>query len=309
MTSNPLRPVVITPSYAPDFEYCRLLCQSMERFVDSPVLHYLIVDRRDLKLFQQLAGRYTEVLTVEDILPWWIRRLPGIPKAWFSLKTPPIRNWLLQQIVKIQAARQINGDVAVYIDSDVAFIRPFSFQSLMRNGLVRLYDEPGGNPEGMNTPHAKWHQTASHLLGLSPTPMPAPDYVGNLITWRKDNVVKMCDRLQEVAGCDWIQTLGRVWHFSEYTLYGTFIDRCLGEDSGHYRESNKLCFDYFTHTALSDLETRQLLTQVQPDQVAVMFASKARMPVEQYQPLFEILATTTDPEALKIELLADVPSG
>lgn len=298
--------VIVTPSFKPDFERCQLLCQSIEQFVSPPVNHVLVVDRRDLLLFRQLENSYTEVVTVEELLPWWISRLPFVKKAWVSLRTPPIRNWLLQQIIKIQMARQMSGDVAVYIDSDVTFVRPFDFQHLVQGQLVRLYDEPGGNPESMadlGMPHMLWHQESSRLLGLPATPMPAPDYVGNLITWRKDNVYKMCDRIEEVSGTDWVQTLGKQWHLSEYTLYGTFVDRILGEDCGHYRELNKICHDYFTPTPLSNAELRQFLSKIHPDQVAVMIASKAGMPVSEYKHLLLPLANTFDAADLHQKLV------
>jgi hypothetical protein len=95
---------IVTPSYAPDFERCRLLCKSIEQFVTPPVDHYVIVERRDLRLFRQLQGSRTEILPVQSILPWWIRRLPGARRWWLSMKTPPIRNWICQQLIKIAAA-------------------------------------------------------------------------------------------------------------------------------------------------------------------------------------------------------------
>jgi Family of unknown function (DUF6492) len=61
-----LRFGIITPSYAPDFERCRLLCQSIEQFVSPPVHHYIVVDQADWALFQSLAGANTSILTKEE---------------------------------------------------------------------------------------------------------------------------------------------------------------------------------------------------------------------------------------------------
>jgi len=66
---------IITPSYAPDFERCKLLVESVYKFVDPPVNHYIIVDREDLNLFKTLANQRVTLLTKEDIFPFWISQV------------------------------------------------------------------------------------------------------------------------------------------------------------------------------------------------------------------------------------------
>ena len=112
---------IITPSYAPDFQRCQLLSWSVEQFVPASVSHYIIVDARDLKLFQQLETQRTKLITVESVLPWWIQHIPFVKNGWFSLKTFVIRNWILQQIVKISIAQYLKQDVLIFVDSDVTF--------------------------------------------------------------------------------------------------------------------------------------------------------------------------------------------
>lgn len=80
----------ITPSYARDFQRCKLLCWSIKRFISFPVNHYIIVDRKDFDLFQQLADSNTKILVVEDVLPSWIKRVPvrlqNQKNIWLNLK-------------------------------------------------------------------------------------------------------------------------------------------------------------------------------------------------------------------------------
>lgn len=273
---------IITPSYAPDFERCRLLCQSIDQFVAPRINHYIIVDRADLALFSSLRQPHTQIITKEEILPWWIKRVPWGKNSWVSLKSLPLRGWLLQQIIKISAAQYIDEEVAVFVDSDVSFVRPFNFQSFVRNDQVRLYDEPDGNFDWMHT-HVKWHQNASLLLDLPPTPFPAPDYIDHVITWRRDNVVKMCEHVEQVSGRGWIETLSRVWHLSEYILYGTFVDRVLGEQAGHDRISQKLCHSYWGETPMSDDQLQGFMQEIAPEHVAVMMSAKSKMSVNQYE--------------------------
>src|ERR1700722_6338854 len=74
----PLSCALITPSFRLDFERCALLTESVERFVPPHVTHYLIVDRRDVPQFRALEGKRTRLLVVEDIVPYWIVRIPKI---------------------------------------------------------------------------------------------------------------------------------------------------------------------------------------------------------------------------------------
>jgi Family of unknown function (DUF6492) len=285
---------LITPSYAPDFQRCQLLAWTVHEFVKPPFQHYIVVDRCDYNLFKQLANAHTQIVTVESVLPGWIWREPIFRKVWLSRKTPPIRNWVLQQIVKIAIARQLTEDVAVFIDSDVAFVRPFGLASLAQTDddpatgdrQVRLFRDAVGNPTQREM-HWKWHQSASHLLGLPDVDPGVPDYIGNLITWKRENVIQLCDRLEQVSGRNWVETLGRAWHLSEYVLYGTFVDRVLGERSGQYADSHNFCHDYWFPEQLDEAGLKSWIMGVAVDQVAMMISAKAGIAVDHYEPILK----------------------
>src|SRR6202043_589722 len=92
---------LVTPSFNLDAERCRLLVESVDRWVAPGVRHYLVVDRRDLTLFNSMRTARTEVLVVEDITPRWLIRVPAIRRFWLSLRSPPVRNWIMQQVIKL----------------------------------------------------------------------------------------------------------------------------------------------------------------------------------------------------------------
>ena len=71
----PLTPsaAVVTASYAPDFERCRLLCETMDRHVTGVARHYILVEHRDVALFRQLEGSRRTVVDERDLLPRWLR--------------------------------------------------------------------------------------------------------------------------------------------------------------------------------------------------------------------------------------------
>ena len=134
---------LVTPSYFQDFERCQLLCKTRKKFWPESVKHYIIVDARDISLFKVLGDSSTEILAVEDILPWWIKRLPLFQQGWISFKGLPIRNWILQQLVKLSIATVLEEDILGFVDSDVAFIRAFDPSSFVQEERVRLYRNPG----------------------------------------------------------------------------------------------------------------------------------------------------------------------
>ena len=272
---------VITPSYAPDFERCRLLSSSLRKFVSPSITHYIIVDRRDFLLFNQLQDANTEILTVESLLPWWIQRIPFFKNGWFSVKTLPIRNWIIQQIAKIAVSKYIEQDVLVFVDSDTAFVRPFNFESFICGDQVRLFREP---PYGVEA-HIKGHQTANQLLGISDVSFPNLGYIGNVITWRRDNVLKLYQKLESLSGKGYIETLANSWNLAEYILYGVFVDYFLKEESGHYYDSQKITHEYWHPKPLSDEQLHNFLAKIQPQHVSVMISAKADIPVDRYEHL------------------------
>lgn len=275
---------LVTLSYAPDFERCRLLHESVQQFVTSPHRHYIIVDRRDLELFSSLKDSNTQVLAVEDLIPGWIMRMPFNRKWWLSFKSPPIRNWIFQQIVKLGFGRQVTEDVLVFFDSDVAFIKPFDLSWFEKDGRTRLFRIPGG----ANIPsHYRWHRTAAHLLGI-----PAQDYfgarfIGNGITWRREHVLQLHDHLQKVHGRDWMTTMAWQLHLSEYILYGVFVDQVLKEKSLHYEDKENFCLEYWLEKDMSDRDVDEFLSKLEPHHSAIMLSSKAPIDPQRYQAIVQ----------------------
>lgn len=283
---NKLEFGIITPSYAPDFERCQILSSSIKKFISPAATHYIIVDARDLKLFSQLKSPNTEIITVESMLPWWIQRLPLIKNGWLSLKTGFIRNWLLQQVVKLAVAQHINKDIFVFVDSDVTFIRTLNLHNLVRQNKIRLLRIPDQYDQNFLDKYprfAKWQQTSAKLLGLNQIQVPSPGYIGNVITWRRDHLLKLYEHIEQISGEDWMKTICSSLHLSEYILYGTFVDQVLKEQSGHYYDSERICHEYWLEKPMSDQELQKFFTEILPEDKAVMISAKAKISPQRYQ--------------------------
>ena len=284
-----LKSCIITPSFKPDFERCQLLSETVDKFSLSPIHHYIIVDQKDYKLFQQLEASQRTVLTVESILPWWIYKIPVLKNGWFSLKTMPIRNWLIQQIVKLEISNWIREDVLIFVDSDVVFVRPFEHNQFVKDGRVRLFREtvPMAQWKTETATQSKWFNTAHRLLDLPPFIEFSErgfvtNYVGNFIIWKRDNVLQLQKYIEESTQKSWIESVPSLWHFSEYTVYGVYVEQVLKELSGHYFDPQKVSYDYWKTKALSKKELQNMFQSIPPECFSVMISAKSKTPVNDY---------------------------
>ena len=153
---------VVTASYAPDFERCRLLCETMDRQLSGVAHHYILVEHRDVALFRQLETGSRTVVDERDLLPRWLRVVDDPAslfrrRVWLSLKTQPLRGWHVQQLRRIAVAAHAKEDVLVFCDSDVAFVKPFDLSAFWHDGKVRLFRRD-------DALSADGHERTSHLV-------------------------------------------------------------------------------------------------------------------------------------------------
>ncbi|MFZ1680090.1 MAG: DUF6492 family protein, partial [Rhizobiaceae bacterium] len=66
---------IVTASYAPDLQRCRLLCDSIDRHVTGFERHYILVAAHDMKAFAALASPRRVIVDERDLLPGWLRPL------------------------------------------------------------------------------------------------------------------------------------------------------------------------------------------------------------------------------------------
>jgi hypothetical protein len=284
-SSLPQSATILTLSYAGDFDCCRLLCESVDRFASADFVHRLYVPTRDLALFAPLANARRIVRSQDrDLLPGWMRKapLPGprwraflrLPRRniYLSLFSPPVRGWIAQQMMKIAAAAQAETEVILHVDSDTLFIRPLRLDHLVHaDGKVRLYR----SPDKIDQPgHRLWHETASRLLGLLPDSFHQGDYIDQLVVWRRSVARRLIARLEAVGGRDWRRILAATPQFSEYILYGVFADDGLGPDeAGHWHDAHSLCHSLWTDRLASAEEERGFIEALRPDQNACLLQS------------------------------------
>lgn len=270
---------IITPSFAPDFELCADLHRSVLECSPESVHHHIIVPRSDLKLFRRLAGPRTHIRSEADFLPSSFTSVP-FTKFTINLRQPfpPVRNWILQQVIKLAAVAASEDDVVLVVDSDIEFIRPFDVETFVRNDVVRFYRKP----EEINQErprHMIWHQVARALLGLAPADPPYPDYISSLMAWDPVTVRRMLAKVAGVANCPWTTAIAGQLHFSEWTLYGVFVDHVIGAPANSFASDDPLCRACWDVTPLSPERAIDFLRGVQPTDVAAMISAKSRTPL------------------------------
>jgi hypothetical protein len=283
---------LITPSFRGDLERCRLLVESVNRHVPPAVTHHLVIDRRDRDLFQDLAGPRTKIHIVEDIVPWWLRRVPPqLPlgsKLWINLRGKPVRNWMLQQIVKLSSDSIVapTVDRIMFVDSDVFFVRPWDPAPTESSAAVLFREKGLPLQTDFNT---EWHRTAHRLLGL---PEPTVDetqvgFVSNLLCWRRPILDQLHGHIKATHGKDWVQTIAPLPTLSEYVLYGVFVERVLGfEVAKHDPQPASPCATEWGDSVLDRSALEALRHSVRADQVAVMVSAKSKTPVDLIRSVF-----------------------
>lgn len=279
MTTGPQPSLaLITPSYAPDFELCADLAESVLRFTGPEVQHYILVPATDLGAFSALAGSRTMVQDAGQFLSWPFLKIPWT-NIWLNVRRPfpPVRGWVAQQIVKLAAAASMDTDVVLLIDSDVLLIRGIDASSFAPSGQLRLFETPDGVDESLPR-HRLWHGAARRLLGLPVLNAAVlPDYICWPCAWSPEVVRLMLERVESVTGLPWATAIGRELHFSEMILYGVYVREVLAAEDG--TTSTMRCLNHSDEIALDEPALRSLLKGAGPDDIAIMISAKSGTPL------------------------------
>src|SRR5262245_14298579 len=110
---TPMSVGLLTCSFRRDFELCRLMCETVDRFVPQTIEHVIIVPSSDLRMFSGLRSSRRRVESVSAFEPRWFVHLPQPSERWRkALRLPrqeiiltpysqPVRGWIAQQLRKL----------------------------------------------------------------------------------------------------------------------------------------------------------------------------------------------------------------
>ena len=275
---------LVTPTYWRDRDLCTLLCDSVDRYLSSYVKHYLVVADEELPLFNRFNGARRVVVPSSHLLPAWLRPLPRFVQRkkrryWWSLRAAPVSGWHVQQILKIAAVSRFPEERCCILDSDVVFFRRFDLSALQRPNPAPLYSVPGA-VNATEPLHPAWVRSSHHLLGLGEPAFPAADFIGHIITWDRLATRALIERIEAVTGLDWVEALCRTRDFSEYMLYGYFVQHNPRHMTEHVASSRQQCLSYWGTDALDARTVGRMLGSAGDDYVAFSAASISGTPVD-----------------------------
>lgn len=295
------RVALLTPTYGRDIELCTLLCESVDRHVSSFSKHYLLVPDCDLSLFSQFESDRRVVLPASKFLPTWLRPLPRIVQRkrrqyWWSLRAKPASGWHVQQLIKIAATMSLPHQRYCILDSDIVFFRDFDLARFEYPHSIPLLNMPD-EVTSTQIRHARWVETSHQLLGLPAISLPASDFIGHIIFWDQQTARAMTAKIEATTGLDWVEALCRTRAFSEYMLYGYFVQNYGRFAAGHTLTPRTQCVSYWDQPKLSKSELNALLCRADKDDVAFSIASFSGTPVQ------TIRAAIEENEAIRTPLI------
>jgi hypothetical protein len=279
---NPV--ALLTPTYGRDLELCTLLCESVDRHVTSFSKHYLLVPDSDLPLFAHFESERREVIPASRFLPHWLRPLPRVIQRkrrqyWWSFRTKPVSGWHVQQYLKIAATMSLPYERYCILDSDIVFFRDFDLSQFQVPNPIPLFSLPD-EVISSQPRHSRWVETSHELLGLPTPPLPASDFIGHIIFWDRQTTHAMVSKIEAVTNLHWIEALCRTREFSEYMLYGYFVQNDARFSGTHRLTSSTQCISYWEQLKLGNSQLNELLRSANKDDVAFSIASFSGTPVQ-----------------------------
>jgi hypothetical protein len=277
---------LVTLSYEGDLQLFQLLAGTIDKYAGDGISHYVAVPKKDIGKFKPFQSNRRIILPQEELLPSTLHRIP-LPPASFRRRlglphrnfyTSPVRpvvgGWIVQQVMKIAFAAAVSDEVVVHVDSDLAFVKPFTSGNFLSEGRTRLFRVPNLVPSWPF--HGQAFAAATRTLSVDQAATPFTNYIGSVIPWNKSCVRRLVDHIETTRSECWSSALLRSTALAEYMLYGVFCEYVLGLDqAGHVGDSVGFCETVWTDGQYADPShiSRMLL----PEQIAVGLQSTLRL--------------------------------
>jgi Family of unknown function (DUF6492) len=263
---------VLTPSFRGDAGLFAELHHSVLANTPRSVVHHVVVPPEDAHLFREYEGERCRVLTHRDLLPRHCLPVPHASGLMLNLRRPwpPVRGWVVQQIMKLAGTAGLDARTVLVADSDAVLVREVTLDELTQNGRLWLYRRDDAVTARMER-HVRWHKVARKLLGLPgvATP-PLPDYVSPIAAWDPVVVRSLTAHIEESTGRNWVDAVAGQLHVSEFVVYGLFADHIVG---GMVRRERALCHNYYERVPLGLADAVAFADEMPSDAIGVMISS------------------------------------
>lgn len=272
---------IVSASYAPDFAGFARLHESVLQNTTDEVPHIVVVPDAHASLFRSIRSPRLDVRPYATMLParfvqtTWLGGLRQLPRGFriaavnAAQPWPPIRGWIMQQVIKLGLVASLRCEVALLIDSDVLVVRPLHESSfLTADGTVRLYRRPFGVTPDM-TRHVSQQARALRLLGLDRVESDSPDYISAFASWDPELVRDCLARIEATTGRPWWDAVAGSLDFSEFLTYGAYAMTIADPTNRQFVAERSLCHSHWGGAALTRDAAQRFVEALQPDDVAI----------------------------------------
>jgi hypothetical protein len=194
-------------------------------------------------------------------------------------------------VIKLAAIAASEDDTVLVADSDVEFVRPFTADMFVRDGVVRFFCKTNEIDKRLSR-HMTWHRIARVLLGLPPAEPPYPDYISSPLAWDPILVRRMLARIEAVTGRPWLTVIAGQLDVSECVLYGVFVDGVMGAPANSFASNDSLCLVHWERTPLNLDSAASFIRRIRPNDIAAVIQSKSETPLAVRNSVFTALRAT-----------------
>jgi Family of unknown function (DUF6492) len=268
---------VLTPSFRADASLFADLHRSVLANTGRSVVHHVIVPPSDVHLFREYEGERCRLWTHRELLPRNFLSIPNADGLALNLRRPwpPVRGWVVQQIMKMAGAAVLEARADLIVDSDAVLVREATVDEFTHDGRLWHYRKDRAVTAGMER-HVLWHKVARRLLGLpGVAEPPLPDYVSPIAVWDPVVVRSLIAHIADTIGKHWMDAVASRLHVSEFVIYGVFVDHVLGGAAARGRD---LCHNYYERIPLSPADAASFADQMPSNALGVMISSHSRTP-------------------------------
>ena len=231
----------VTQSYKPDYDTCKLLFRSLDKFA-SPHRHYIFVNDEDYSYFQALHYGNHIVMKKSTVLPWYFFRLPFKLLGhhfYLSPFTFPMREWVMQQMCKLGVFEVIDNDIEAvfHIDSECVMLRPFNINNFYKEGKYILFR----SQDNKQRSHAYYIRAINSLFNnpIQQDKMDKYDYMAQMCCFVRENTESM---LKDISKSNlfksWKIKFANTYRPSEFYIYGNYCANIL-KMKNHYVDNHR----------------------------------------------------------------------
>ncbi len=233
---------------------------------------------RDLERFEDAEQSYLKAISLR---PGYVEAMCNLVLAYKDLKKFDEGLALVDKILRLKPDC---ADAYCYADSDIAFIRPFDAGTLWQGEQLRFQRETRRGEMLDSRRYKNWYSMAAKYCNVPDQNAITGAYIAQLNTMKHSAMLALMRHIERVHGRSWMEVLLGTWDFSEYILYGAFVEHVLAGE-GHFIPPKLLCHSSWYHDIAHLKDLPAFMDLIDDDHVAIHIQSNLKMNIGDYRHL------------------------